>query len=294
MSTSANLNGEPASTYFVQDRSNKDELHRVRLQDQMFTRGMGGTLSEQQDPTIFTSVLDIGCGTGGWLLEVAKTYPTISLLTGIDISGKMLAYARKEAESQKLADRVRFYQMDALQTLDFPNAHFDLVNQRSGGSYLRTWDWPKLLEEILRVMRPGGTIRLTEVEEPIESTSDALTTLDHLFFQVLYQAGHFFASSPTGLIDKAAYILNQYGTQDIQTRVHTLQYRAGTAEGRHFIEDMKLIHQTLTPFLSRWTRLPADHQETYQQMLKDFQQPDFLANWKLVTLWCHKAYEKNA
>ncbi len=56
---------EHPSTYFVQDRSNEDELTRLILQDQMVTAGMGGVLPEQPDPTIFKRVLDVGCGTGG-------------------------------------------------------------------------------------------------------------------------------------------------------------------------------------------------------------------------------------
>jgi hypothetical protein len=36
--------------------------------------------------------------------------------------------------------------MDALRMLVFPDAFFDLVNLRCGCSYVRTWEWPKLLE----------------------------------------------------------------------------------------------------------------------------------------------------
>ncbi len=56
---------EQPSTYMVQDRSNQEEMERLRVQDQMFTQNMGGVLPEQSDPAHFQSVLDVGCGTGG-------------------------------------------------------------------------------------------------------------------------------------------------------------------------------------------------------------------------------------
>jgi tRNA G46 methylase TrmB len=63
------------STYFMPDRD-KEELERLRLQDELITQYMGGVLPEQADPTRFQQVLDVGCGTGGWLLELAKTSPS--------------------------------------------------------------------------------------------------------------------------------------------------------------------------------------------------------------------------
>jgi len=77
---------EHPSTYFVQDRSNQDELNRLQIQDHMLTTSMGGVLPEQPDPTLFHRVLDVGSGTGGWLIEAAKAYPSMSLLVGVDAS----------------------------------------------------------------------------------------------------------------------------------------------------------------------------------------------------------------
>src|SRR5579884_158650 len=82
-SPSQQHNNELPSTYFVQDRHNKQELKRLIIQDQMITISMGGVLPEQTDPTLFRHVLDVGCGTGGWLIEVAKAYPSMPLLVGI-------------------------------------------------------------------------------------------------------------------------------------------------------------------------------------------------------------------
>ena len=95
MSNSTDPRREHPSTYFVQDRSNEDELTRVTIQDEMTTTGMGGVMPEQPDPTIFQRVLDVGCGTGGWLIEAARTYPTLSLLVGVDVSSRVVEYARK-------------------------------------------------------------------------------------------------------------------------------------------------------------------------------------------------------
>ena len=68
MSSPINRGQELPSTYWVQDRSNKEELTRLRLQDAMLTASMGGVLPEQSDPTIFQHVLDVGCGSGDWLI----------------------------------------------------------------------------------------------------------------------------------------------------------------------------------------------------------------------------------
>jgi predicted TPR repeat methyltransferase len=57
---------ENPSAYFVMDRSNLEEMTRLDNQDTMLTKGMG-VMPEQPDPTNFKRILDIGCGTGGWL-----------------------------------------------------------------------------------------------------------------------------------------------------------------------------------------------------------------------------------
>src|SRR5947209_16870177 len=229
---------EHPSTYFVQDRSNEEELTRLQIQDQMVTAGMGGVLPEQPDPTIFQWVLDVGCGTGGWLMEAAKTYPAMSLLVGVDVSGRMVEYARAQAEAQQISDRVQFCAMDALRMLEFPIDYFDLVNQRFGVSYLRTWDWPKLLQEFQRVTRPGGVVRVTEGNFIVQSPSPALTRLYELALDAFYRAGHYFTLESNGVTSELARLLYQYGFQNVQTRAHALEYRAGTTEWQPFYDDM--------------------------------------------------------
>jgi SAM-dependent methyltransferase len=285
MSTPRDPRQEHGGTYFVQDRSNEEELTRVAIQDQMTTAGMGGVLPEQPDPARFRQVLDVGCGTGDWLIEVAKTYPDISRLVGIDVNHKMIEYARTQAEVQQVSDRVEFRLMDALQMLEFPTDYFDLVNQRFGVSYLRTWDWPKLLHEYQRVTRPRGIIRITEATFITESSSPALIRIYELTRNTLYRAGHLFTLDNNGVTSELAGLLKQPGIQNVQTHTHALEYRAGTAEGRLFYEDMRQVFRTALPFYQKWGQAPVDYEAITQQALSEMQQPDFMATWILLTAW---------
>ncbi len=285
MSTSQNPRQEQPHTYFVQDRFNRDELTRLEIQDRMLISGMGGVLPEQSDPTAFQSVLDVGCGCGRWLIEVAKTYPGIKQLVGVNTHERMIKYAQAQAEAQQVADRVQFRTMDLLNRFELPDDSFDLVNQRLGQSYARTWDWPNILSEFSRVARPGGVIRLMEGDMILDSPDPAFTQLNEILLQALHQSGHYFTQTSDGLTSKLPGLLRQYGIQHIQTKVHPLEYRAGTVEGQQLYEDTKYLFQTVLPFLHRWTRVPADFESVYQRALDEIQHPDFFATWRLVTAW---------
>ena len=285
MSNPTNPRKEHPSTYFVQDRSREEELARLQIQGQIFTKGMGGVLPEQSDPTAFRRVLDVGCGTGSWLIEAAKTYSSIALLVGVDVSARMLDYARAQAAAQQVNDRVEFHVMDALRMLEFPAGYFDLVNQRSASSWLRTWDWPDLLQEYQRVCKPGGIVRITESDFNLQSSSPAYDRLNDLCFQALNQAGHYFIPEGNGVISHLAPLLHQQGLRNVQTRSYTLEFRASTPEGQHFAEDMRLAYRTLIPFMQKWIRLPKDYETIYRQAVVEMQQPDFVAKVALLTAW---------
>jgi ubiquinone/menaquinone biosynthesis C-methylase UbiE len=288
MADPRNARQELASTYVMQNRSNKDEVTRLAIQDQMITTGMGGVLPEQPDPARFQQVLDLGCGTGGWLIELAKAYPTAQSLVGVDINDKILDYARSQAQAQRVSDRVQFHAMDALQQLTFPANSFDLINQRFGSSYLRTWEWPHLLGECQRLLRAGGVIRLVEANMMAKHSSPALVRLNQLLLQTLGQAGHFFNAQDNSIYSHFPRLLQQHGFQQIQIQARLVEYRAGTPEGQHFIEDMQLTYKATLPFMRRWIRVPDDYEAIYQQTLVEMRQPDFVAAWELVTTWGYR------
>jgi ubiquinone/menaquinone biosynthesis C-methylase UbiE len=277
--------GEHPSTYFIDERSRKEEMTRLALQDHLLTSGMGGVLPEQPDPSRFQQVLDLGCGTGGWLIDLAKTVPASASLVGVDVNERLLTYAQAQAQTHQVEARVQFRHMDVLRPLELPDSQFDLVNERLGASYVRCWDWPVLLSECRRVLRPGGIVRLTEGEIIVESSSPALLQLNHLLVHALHQAGHYFRPESQGVTGDLARLLTQQGFQQVQTHAHVLEYQGNTEPGRLFAENTRHLFQTIVPFLRKWTQVPDDYEALYQRMLDETQDPDFTAHWRLLTVW---------
>jgi len=115
---------------------------------------MGGLFPERSDLSDVHDILDVACGPGGWVLDVARTYPQVQV-TGFDISVLMIEYARAQVLTLELK-HASFRVMDALRPLDFPDESFDLVNARSIFAFVPAQAWPGILKELLRITRPGG------------------------------------------------------------------------------------------------------------------------------------------
>ncbi|MEO7148884.1 MAG: methyltransferase domain-containing protein [Rhodanobacteraceae bacterium] len=99
-------------------------------------------------------ILDLGCGTGEITRRLAALYPR-ARITGIDILDSNLALARRD--NAAFADRIHYQQGDAF-ALDQADAGFDLVVCRHMSQAVP--DFPVVLKEITRVLKPGGWLHL--------------------------------------------------------------------------------------------------------------------------------------
>lgn len=94
-------------------------------------------------------VLEIGVGMGADHLEWAKARPRT--LTGIDLTQRAVDYTRTRLQLNAFTPDVRT--ADAEQ-LPFPDASFDIVY--SWGVLHHSPDTPRAIDEVWRVLRPGG------------------------------------------------------------------------------------------------------------------------------------------
>ncbi|KAL9113389.1 MAG: hypothetical protein Q9227_002430 [Pyrenula ochraceoflavens] len=90
-------------------------------------------------------VLDLGCGTGRWAIEIAKSYPEASV-TGSDLS--------------------------PIQTSTIPNCKIVTADFSEDWTSVKSWE--HLISESDKYLRPGGWIELQEFHLPLQSDDDSI------------------------------------------------------------------------------------------------------------------------
>lgn len=103
------------------------------------------------------AALDIGCGTGFPLLELAQRLGTSSVVYGIDPWEAALARAKQKAQRWDVRN-VEVHRADAA-AMPFPNSTFDLLVSNLGINNVH--DPAAVLRECWRVAKPSATIALT-------------------------------------------------------------------------------------------------------------------------------------
>jgi ubiquinone/menaquinone biosynthesis C-methylase UbiE len=284
MPTSINPRGEDnPSTYIFQETGSNVEMIRLMLVYKLLIDGLGGPLAEQADPASLRHVLDVACGPGAWVLEAARLYPHMELV-GIDISWRMIEYARVQAQSSRLTDGVEFLVMDALAPLKFPDGTFDLVNMHNASTFLALASWPKVLQELVRLTRPGGIIRLMESGTP-QTSSPAYTKLWQMQQRAGYKAGYCLTAEQWGVLPVLPQLLRESGCHNVQTHPHVIECPAGTVAGQLFYQIALYHFPILLPFLQTMGCTTQDYEALYQQALIELQQPKAYGQWDYLTIW---------
>lgn len=104
-----------------------------------------------------TRLLDVGCGVGITPCHAAQTRGCH--VVAVDLSARMLDWARRRARRLRLERQLAFATADAMQ-LPFADDSFDAVICESVLAFVP--DPGRALAEYVRVTRPGGYVGLTE------------------------------------------------------------------------------------------------------------------------------------
>src|SRR5579862_20591 len=105
-----------------------------------------------------SQVLEIGCGSGRYALNVACRVGC--RVIGMDLNGPGIARARKLAAAEGLGERVSFEHADASKLLRFADGQFDAVFSNDALCHIPARD--ALLREMRRVLKPRGRMLFSD------------------------------------------------------------------------------------------------------------------------------------
>ncbi|WP_320672040.1 class I SAM-dependent methyltransferase [Patulibacter defluvii] len=109
-------------------------------------------------------VLDVGCGTGGTTVALARALGPTATITGVDVSSLMVEAARARAASDHLP--ISFTEGDAA-SHPFPPASFDLIVSRFGVMFFA--DPTAAFAHLRAAARPGAALRMLSWRGPEEN-----------------------------------------------------------------------------------------------------------------------------
>ncbi|MGH9720858.1 MAG: methyltransferase domain-containing protein [Bryobacteraceae bacterium] len=122
---------------------------------QSVKRGMTGQLGLRDG----LSLLDVGCGTGDDVRKLAQVIGTRGRVVGVDVSGAMIAEAKRRHRNSRLS--LQFLEGSA-QDLLFPDSTFDRC--RTERMLMHVEQPEQALREMVRVVKPGGKVVAFELD----------------------------------------------------------------------------------------------------------------------------------
>jgi ubiquinone/menaquinone biosynthesis C-methylase UbiE len=148
-----------ASPYLLP--SDEKEINRLDFQHYLLRYALQGNYSAPIDtlPRGYPdSILDVGCGTGRWALEMAAQFPGANVVA-VDLSPLP---DERAPNAEHRPDNFTFVQADVLRGLPFADATFEYVHQRLLFLGIPALLWPGVVREVVRVAQPGGWVELAE------------------------------------------------------------------------------------------------------------------------------------
>jgi ubiquinone/menaquinone biosynthesis C-methylase UbiE len=104
-------------------------------------------------------ILDVGCGIGFSAMQLAEALDSSGQVVGVDKNAVFIREAQRRADARSLP--VEFRVGDA-KRLDLPDHSFDLCRSERTLMYLEQPE--QAIDELVRVLKPGGTLAIFEFD----------------------------------------------------------------------------------------------------------------------------------
>ncbi|KAI9263061.1 S-adenosyl-L-methionine-dependent methyltransferase [Sporodiniella umbellata] len=228
--------GETSSVYWLPN--DNQEMDRLIGQHFALKALFGGNLPIEADEFLDlekgAQILDLGCGPGTWIMDMATEFPN-SQFTGIDMSDVFPSNIRPANVSFKLAN--------VLDGLPFEDNTFDLVNFSMFILALKKNQWAPVMNEVRRVLKPGGLFLSKEC---------SMLLLGNPFVQFtsqVYTERLIEREQEPCVVDKMQEFMTQNGFDVISYAKKPTFPGRSDCLNREFLWDIKHIFNNCQPFL---------------------------------------------
>ncbi|CEP10542.1 hypothetical protein [Parasitella parasitica] len=214
----------------------------------------------QDSPSLLSPprVLDIACGNGTWILEMATEFPD-SQFYGIDI---LANYPKLVKPANTF-----FSQQDILKGLPYPDDYFEYIHMRQVYSCFSEEDWATIMKEIKRLLKPGGYIELRDID-PILGNMGPTTYELFAKFPALMKKWHGVNILwSRHMLD----IMNDVGEMvDIHQQVKALEFGTQGAIGNMTQNSLRLALQSFRTFFETHNNLlSADYDKIIDDIVDE-------------------------
>jgi SAM-dependent methyltransferase len=185
--------------------ADQPEYNRLTFQHYLCSQVLRGlSLAPLSQP--LPKILDVGCGTGIWVKDLARRFPR-STVVGIDPSDRFFP-------TSSIPSNCCFRVGDVLQRLPFLDDCFSFVHQRFLFTAIPAARWPQVLAELARVTTPGGWVEVMEMDEQMQHPGPLTSRLQASFSQVHRALGF-----DGEIIRQLEVLFAQQGFQSVTKRV---------------------------------------------------------------------------
>jgi hypothetical protein len=211
------------------------EQHRLFFQHYMMRTILGGNIAAPLSRAP-SAVIDIGCGTGQWALEIAYEIPTAKVV-GID-----LELPQVDTSHPQYPRNCSFECLNALEPLPYAPQSIDYIHLRFMSSSIPVATWPQIVPRLASHLKTGGWMEWIE-SGPIYAAGPAFGQLCAAWEEFGQRRGHL--ARPGSQIAQALQAAGLHSVAYQPVRVPIGAY--GGRLGRMTAQDGIAIFRALRP-----------------------------------------------
>lgn len=210
------------------------------------------------------TIVDVGTGNGIWALEMASEQLNCKVI-GLDL--------RPPSEQQGKPKNLNYHEADITEIWPLESNSVDFIFQRNMGQSIQKDQWSHVLSEMLRVLKPGGTIELVEADLIHHNPGPVQRAFDEFYQNQCAENGLDFAF--TGIINKE---LEAIGFSELDHR--TLDIPIGEWPQDSELKQFGFINKEIQKaflrnrksfYVSKWGITPEDYELAVQEVLTEFE-----------------------